>query len=118
MYTIKIKNLRTPTIVGVYAWEKKSSRIILLNIEITIQDTKAGESDDIRDAVDYSNIEEKIIKNLANTDYNLIECLVTDIARIIFEIDNRICDITIEADKEGALRHAESVAILQTFKRN
>lgn len=117
MYSIKIRNLHAMTVLGIYEWEKAARRLVIFNIEIQVEDDKAFTSDAIQDAVDYSLIEDQLVSNLAGKQYNLIEKMVADTARLIFSLDNRIVNIMVEADKPGALRQADSVAVACSFSR-
>ncbi|MCK5391899.1 MAG: FolB domain-containing protein, partial [Deltaproteobacteria bacterium] len=58
---IKIKNLKLRTIVGIYEWEKKTKQDIVINVEIEFDGSKAIETDNIEDTVDYKTITKKII---------------------------------------------------------
>jgi FolB domain-containing protein len=117
MFIIRIKDLPTRTILGVYDREKMAKRRVVLNIELQIEGCRGGSSDAINDAVDYDIIEERVMQRMENASYNLIERLVTDIAEFIFTLDTRIARISIEADKPGALRQAESVSVSLTLDR-
>jgi len=118
MFVLKIKDLQASTLLGVYDWEKQAKRLVILNIELHISGANAGTSDDIKDAVDYAVVEEKILRHLESSSYSLLEKLVTDIGRLILSLDPRITKATVEADKPGALRMARSVSVCAEFIRN
>ena len=117
MFIIKIKDLQGLTTLGVYEWEKQAKRLVVLNLEMHLSDHKAGDSDNMEDAVDYAMLEERIVQRLENSSYNLIEKLVTDIGTYILSLDKRIDSVSIEADKPGALRQARSVSVSMVFNR-
>lgn len=115
MITIKINDLNVLTTLGVYDWEQAAKRSVLLNIELSVDCDEAGWSDDIKDAVDYAVLEEKIISHLENSSYFLLEKLVADIGNLLLLMDSRIKKVKIEAEKAGALRQAKSVSVLTEF---
>ena len=117
MITIKIKNLRAVTILGIHDWEKEAKREVILNLALEVADTRAAQSDDIEDAVDYSVIEQRVLEHLDAASYNLIERLVADVAALVLSLDTRIVKLSIEADKPGALAHADSVSVALTVNR-
>jgi len=117
MHIIKIKNLQAFTTLGVFDWEKEAKRRVVLNITLHIADDRAGGSDDLKDAVDYNLIEQRVTKRLDAASYNLIERLVVDMAGFILSLDSRIAKIFIEADKPGALRQSDSVSVSFTLDR-
>ena len=117
-FIMKIKDLQAETVLGVFDWEKRAKRIVILNIELHIHSSKAGDSDDMQDAVDYAMLEENVINRLEASHYNLIERLVTDIGQLILSLDKRIAKVTVEADKPGALRVARSVSVSALFNQH
>ena len=118
MMTMRIKDLQATTLLGVYDWEKEARRQVILNLDIEVDADKASVSDDMKDAVDYAMIEQKIIVHLASASYDLIEKLVADIGQLVLASDKRIASVRVEADKPGALRQARSVSISGFFKRS
>jgi len=116
-FIMNIKDLKAETILGIFDWEKKAKRPVILTIELHLEKSKAGDSDDMSDAVDYAMLEENIIKRLEASNYNLIERLVTDIGQLILSLDKRILKVTVEADKPGALKQARSISISATFNQ-
>jgi len=108
---LKIKNLRLLTTLGDYAWEKEAKRIVVLNIELHIDDEKAAQTDQLSDAVDYVVIEACLSAHLDGAEYNLLEKLAADCAQLVLSLDHRIKKVILEADKEGALKQADSVSI-------
>lgn len=117
MYVMTIKNLKAMTILGVYEWEKRQKREVILNISAHLDDTGAGDSDDMADSVDYAMVEEQVVRRLESGSYNLIEKLVKDVGALILSLDKRISSVKIEADKPGALKQADSVSVSVTLNR-
>lgn len=117
MYTIRIKNLRAQTVLGVYDEEKNTARPVVLNIAITADTKSASYTDKLEDAVDYALIEQKVVQRLEASAYGLIETLISDIGAMILSLDKRIASVEIEADKPGALAHADSVSVESKFKQ-
>lgn len=117
MITMKIKDLSAQTMLGVYDWERVEKRKVLLNIELHIDCPQACQSDELKDAVDYALLEEKIIHHLQNSQYNLLEKLVVDVGNLLLAQDARIKKAIVEIDKAGALKYARSVSVCSEFFR-
>ena len=113
---INIENLRLRTVVGIFEWEKNVKQDIIINIEIEFDGTKAIESDDIAYTIDYKSITKKIIAEVEEREYNLIEKIAGDVVRIIME-DERVEAASVRIDKPGALRFADSVSVIHTESR-
>ncbi|MFQ5596789.1 MAG: dihydroneopterin aldolase [Nitrospiria bacterium] len=108
---VTIKNLRLRTIVGVYEWEKKNVQEIRIHIRVTFDGTKAAESDDIQETIDYKKLRNQIISHVEGTDFNLVEKIASDVADIAlgFPIADKA---VVEVEKPGALRLTDSVSIV------
>lgn len=117
MFTICIKNLRANTVLGVYGSEKNKKRPVVLNISMMVDTASASSSDALKDTVDYAAIESKVVQRLETSSYGLIEKLVNDIGVLALSLDKRIASVKVEADKPGALQHADSVSVSGEFSR-
>ncbi len=114
---IRIKNLKANTILGVYDWEQQKKRLVILNLSISLAPMPAPETDRLQDTVDYARIEQEIVALLEASRFQLIEAMVARLGRLVLSLDARIIAVEIEADKPGALAHAESVSVCQSFSR-
>ncbi len=108
---IRIKNLRLQTIIGVYDWEKKSTREIIINAEIETKNTKSTITDKLSDAIDYAELTKKIKDLVIKSRYNLIEKLAGEIIKKIME-DRRIRRCKVEIDKMKAVEEVESFSVI------
>lgn len=113
---IKIKNLKLKTIIGIYDFEQSIDREIIINAKIKTNHTKSLESDDIKDAIDYDQITNKIKNIVKNNRYKLIEKLTQAIMDEIMQ-DTRITECKLEIDKVGAVEDLESFSITITQSR-
>ena len=64
--TIVIKNLRVPSVIGVYEREKTAAQTLKLDLELSLRSAHASISDKLRDTVDYDELI-KIIREFART---------------------------------------------------
>jgi len=111
MIIMRIKDLEVATILGVYDWERAEKRPVLLNIELYVSCDNAGKSDELKDAVDYAVLEQKVVEHLSSSSYNLLEKLVYSVGELLLSLDKRIAKVIVEADKIGALKQARSVSV-------
>ena len=114
---IKIKNLRASTIIGVYEWERDIQRHLILNIELEIDGTKSGASDDINDTLNYDSLSKMIIAEISNTRYQLLEKLVTHLLDKVME-DKMVKRVRIEIDKGGVVKDVDSISVIDERIRN
>lgn len=83
MDTIFLRELKIETLIGVYEWEKRVQQTLQLDLDIAMQDNRACETDDLKDALDYAEMVDQIKSMLASRHFNLLEALAENIAQIL-----------------------------------
>ena len=83
MDIIFIHELKTKTLIGIYPWELKVAQIIQLDIEIALPTSKACQTDNFEDTLDYASIVKRINESLSQKQFSLLEALAEHIAQII-----------------------------------
>jgi D-erythro-7,8-dihydroneopterin triphosphate epimerase len=116
MATIRIENLRLRTIIGIYDWERENKQDIIINAKLTFDASKASQSDDIKDTVNYKEITKTIIEKVEPSSFNLLEKLTKVVLEICL-INPLVTSATVRIDKPQALRFADSVSIELTEKQ-
>ncbi len=116
MATIKIKDLKLRTILGVEEWERKVKQDIIINIVIEFDASKAAESDDLNDTVDYKSMKQNIIKLVEDSQFFLVEKLAAEVIGICMS-DQLVKKASVEIDKPHALRFANSVSVTLTEEK-
>jgi dihydroneopterin aldolase len=109
---ICIKNLRTETIIGVYPFEKRKKRPLILNVEMEI--TRKKGSDKLADTLDYDALAKMLVKEVESSRYKLIESLAEHLLAKL-QANKRIKHALLEIDKPGAVKAAESVSAIVQF---
>lgn len=110
MDKIYIRDLRLRTIIGTFPEERTEKQDIVLNITLHCDLSRAGQSDDIADTVDYKAVKKSVIKLVEGSQFLLIERLASEIADCCLGY-NGVEGVKITLDKPGALRFARSVAV-------
>ncbi|MBS0300104.1 MAG: dihydroneopterin aldolase [Proteobacteria bacterium] len=83
MDIIFLHDLKAKTLIGVYPWERIVPQTIQLDLEIALPSSRACQSDNINDALDYALIVERINDILTNKHFSLLEALAEHIAQTI-----------------------------------
>jgi FolB domain-containing protein len=115
--TIRIKNLRLRTIIGINDWERKKKQDIILNIKFEFDGEKFNKLDDINQTVDYKSLTKEIIEKVEKSEFWLLERLSQFINDIVLN-DQRVIRVTTRVDKPHALRFADSVSVESTKERS
>lgn len=108
--TIKIKNLRLQTIIGVFDWEREDKQDVIINAQIDFDGRAAADSDDIKQTLDYKTLTKKITATVESSQFFLVEKLANTILQVI--MDHPLVEhATVEVDKPQALRFSDSVSV-------
>ena len=82
---VLVKGLSLDASIGVFEWEKKIKQRLIFDLELVCDFSKASESDDIHDAVNYAQVCEEIDKLIALKHYQLLEFLAERICCHLFD---------------------------------
>ncbi|AXT37388.1 MULTISPECIES: dihydroneopterin triphosphate 2'-epimerase [Alteromonas] len=108
--TIKIKNLRLRTYIGINEDEIKNKQDVVVNVKIDYDAEKATNTDDMSDALNYKTITKAIIKLVEDNRFSLLEKLTADVLSIASE-HSSVRYAEVEVDKPHALRFSDSVSL-------
>jgi FolB domain-containing protein len=116
MDQIFIKNLLVRGIIGINDWEREKPQDILINIIISADLTKAGETDDISYSINYRTIAKKAQSRAETARRLTVEALAADIAKICLE-EPGVLKVRVKVEKPNAVRFARSVGVEVERKR-
>ena len=111
MDIVYIRDLRIETIIGIFDWERRCRQTISLDIEMGFDIRKAAESDDIAHALDYKSVSKRLIDFVSAADFQLVERLTEEIAKLIMTEFN-VPWVRIVLNKKGAVRGSRDVGII------
>ncbi len=110
MDIIFLRELKVTTLIGVYEWEKRVPQTLQIDLDIALPDSRACISDDINDALDYSQVAQHIQTVLSEGHFSLLESLAEHIAQIILK-DFRAPWVKVSVAKLQAIRGSKMVGI-------
>lgn len=110
MDIIFLRELKVETLIGVYEWEKRVPQTLQLDMEIALPTSRACQTDDIQDALDYSEIVSHIQNALGSHHFSLLEALAEHIAQILL-VDFNVPWVRISAAKINAIRNCQRIGI-------
>jgi len=117
MDTIFIREFRVDAWVGIYEWEKQRAQTLEMEIEIGIPDRGAGRSDDIHDTVHYGEVVERIVAELADRRFKLLESLAEHVCGLITG-DFRAPWVRLSVAKLGHIRNVRKVGVTLERRRD
>ena len=83
MDIIFLHDFKAKTLIGIYPWERKVPQTIQLDLEIALPTSRACQSDNIEDALNYALVVERINEVLTERHFSLLEALAEHIAQTI-----------------------------------
>jgi 7,8-dihydroneopterin aldolase/epimerase/oxygenase len=110
MDIIFLRELKIETLIGVYEWEKRIPQTLQIDLEIALPNSRACQSDDIDDALDYSEIVRHLQDVLTSRHFNLLEALAEHIAQILLN-DFKAPWVKVSVAKLQAIRGSKMVGI-------
>ena len=111
MDIVTISNLTVETTIGVYDWEKGVEQAVVIDLDLGCDTTKAGESDELEDALDYKAVADRVSAFTRASSYQLIEALAENIAALVLE-EFRLSWLRVRVSKPSALDGATNVAVV------
>ena len=108
--TIRIKNLRLRTYIGINEDEIRNKQDVVVNVKIHYDAESATNSDNMEDALNYKTITKAIIRLVEDNRFSLLEKLTADVLAIAAD-HTSVSYAEVEVDKPHALRFSDSVSL-------
>ncbi len=111
MDIIYLHGLKCECTIGVWKWEKAIEQTLVLDIDLATDTAKAAANDDLKDALDYQAITERVQSFAKDNAFELIESLAEKLAAIILaEFDTPW--VRIKLDKGQAVKGVKNVGVV------
>ena len=117
MDTIFIREMRAESWIGIYEWEKLRPQTLDFELEIGIDTHQAGESDNIRDTIDYGKVVERIRADLKDQHFKLLEALAEHVASVLMQ-DFKAQWVRISVAKIAHMRGVKMVGVTILRRRH
>lgn len=110
MDKIHIRDIAVDCIIGVNPDERVRKQKVLINLELTCDLSPGTHTDRIGDTLDYTALNDRVIRTAAEGDFGLIEAMAEAMAADCLRFD-RVSHVVVTVDKPGALHDGRSVAV-------
>ncbi|GLR64767.1 dihydroneopterin triphosphate 2'-epimerase [Marinospirillum insulare] len=114
--TIRIKNLRLRTYVGINEEEIQNQQDILVNVVIGYAADRAVQFNRIEEALNYRTITKEIIAHVESGRFALLERLTKELLEIVMNYE-QVEVAEVEVDKPHALRFSDSVSVTLSARK-
>ncbi|MFP6769356.1 MAG: dihydroneopterin aldolase [Planctomycetaceae bacterium] len=107
---IDVHDLLIRTIIGINDEERIKPQDVVVCLSLWADMRRAGETDEIEDAVNYRTVTKQVIELVEGSQFYLVEKLATEIAKVCL-LDSRIEQVRVTVEKPGAVRFARTVGV-------
>lgn len=114
--TIRIKNLRLRTYIGIKEEEIQNRQDVVINTVIRYRAARALQFNHIDQALNYRTITKHLIAHVEDNRFLLLEHMTREVLDIIMSYE-QVLTAQVEIDKPYALRFADSVSITLSDSR-
>ena len=118
MDKIILRGLPVDCVIGTFPDERTSPQTLYFDLDLYGDFSRAGETDELADAVDYTAVERCVKEFAAGTSFFLLERLAYASARKLLEKFRLLNRITLTVRKPSARVGSESVALEITLARS
>ena len=105
-----VRDLECQALIGIYDHEKIKAQRIIVNIDLSVQESEGVMADDISHVVSYEIIAQKVEAILAEGHINLVETLCEKIAQSCLT-DKRVLAARVRVEKPDIIPNARSVGV-------
>ena len=113
---LRIQKIKAFTTLGITEAEREQPRPLLISLVIDYDHTKAVEEDNIEHAYDYALIENVIVSELSQRQFNLLETAAMFLCQLLLG-NEKAREVTVEVEKPGVMRFAENVSAICSLRR-
>jgi FolB domain-containing protein len=110
MAKVTINNLKVKTRIGIEPRERKGAQEVVLDIFFEYDERQAARTDDIKHAVDYQAMAERITKLLKRSRFDLLEKMASEVLKLVMA-DKRVKAASVTVTKARAIRHVSGVSL-------
>jgi len=111
MDRVFIEDLRVQTVIGIFDWEREIKQTVSLDLEMAFDIAAAARSDNIADTLDYKAVSKRLIQFVEKNEYQLVEALAEECARIILA-EFPVSWLRLKLGKPGAVRGSSAVGVI------
>ena len=106
-----LHGLKVDCVIGIWDWERRTRQTIVIDLDMASDVSKAAQSDDIKDAVDYKAVSKRLQEFVSQSEFQLVETLAERIANIVMD-EFSVPWVRVRINKKGAVSNAGDVGII------
>lgn len=117
MDIIFLDELKVETLIGIYPWERNVAQTIQFDLEVALPTSRACQTDNFEDAMDYALIVERIKDILSQKQFSLLEGLAEHVAQVILA-EFKSPWVKVSVAKLGTIRGVKKLGVCIERRRD
>ena len=110
MHRIIINNLKASCVIGIKPDERLKAQEVIVDLSLSLDLSKAADSDDIEDTFDYDDLAKSIVGFIEKSDFKLLEKLAYEVANLVKQ-NTDAGEVKVIVKKPAALVEARYAAV-------
>ncbi len=110
MDTIFLTGLRTDAVIGIYDWERNIRQLLIVDLEMATDITRASATDDIQFTLNYKSISDRVMAFVTDSSFGLIETLAEQIAALVRD-EFHVPWVRVTVHKPDAIEAADDLGV-------
>jgi dihydroneopterin aldolase len=111
MNIVYISELQINTVIGVYDWERDIQQTVVVDLEMSTDNSRAAREDNLAYTLDYGAIAAGITAFVEASNYQLLESLAEAIADFVIA-NFGVQQLKLKLGKPGAVKNARDVGVI------
>lgn len=110
MDTIFLTGLRTDAVIGIYDWERNIRQLLIVDLEMATDITRASATDDIQYTLNYKSISDRVMAFVTDSSFGLLETLAEQIAALVRD-EFHVPWVRVTVHKPDAIEAADDLGV-------
>jgi dihydroneopterin aldolase len=110
MDKIFLRDLEIEAVIGIWEWERRIKQKVSIDLEMAADARAASSADQIEDTLNYRDVAKRLIQFVGGTQFELVESLAEEVARVIVKEFN-VPWTRVSVAKPGAIEGSRTVGV-------
>ena len=111
MDKVYIRGLEVETVIGIYDWERRTPQRLVINLEMQWDNRPAAAGDNIKQALNYKSVSDRLIAYTRDSRFELVETLAESLAALVLD-EFQVPWLRLDLAKPGAIGPAQAVGVV------
>ena len=111
MDIIYLHGLKVDCVIGIWEWERRTTQIITIDLDMAVDMRRAAATDHIGDTLDYKTVARRVSAFVVESRFQLVETLTEKVAELVLT-EFQVPWVRVAVNKRGAIRGATDVGVI------